>query len=437
MIIKLLIYNILFPVAFVLYLPFFVRKLMRRGGWRRGFGERFGFFSRDQRNRLRELRRPVWLHAVSVGEVVAAIGFIEYWRQTRPELDFVLSTTTTTGHRMAQSKLPERTELIYSPIDFFLPVLRTLRLVNPRALIIFEVEIWPSLITLAAGRNIGIALVNGRFSDRSACGYARHRWFFRSLFKLFNCICVQSDADADRVRRVMGQPAPVYVCNTMKFDLTPASAVDSATPLLDQAFSDIAPDQRLVWVAGSTHAGEEDLLLRIFNNLRSQFPGLRLVLVPRHSERTARVEQCLRQHGLTYCRRSLLGQSPPAADCEVLLVDTTGELMGFYAAADLVYVGNSMAGNQGGHNIIEPALFEKAIVHGRGMNNFRLVTALFKQEKACMEAADEEELQTILTGLMENPGQRAKLGRAAREVVKKYRGAMAKTLSCLEQCWNG
>ncbi len=434
---KILLYNLVFPFAFLVYLPFFLQKMWHRGGFTSDFWERFGFFSQEQRRRLDRLSKPVWLHAVSVGEVVAAIGFIERWRERKPEQEFVLSTTTTTGYATARQRLPERVVLIYSPLDFFFPVIRGLRLVKPSMLVIFEVEIWPNLISLASLFKIPIALVNGRLSDRSALGYARHRWFFRPLLKRFNCICVQSEDDAERVKRVTGLNAPVYVCNTMKFDQVAKPDIADLSGLLNHVFSDVSVSERIILTAGSTHPGEEDLLLRVFRDLKIRFPGLRLVLVPRHSERSAEVEGYLRNHQLTYRRRSQLPvvavENGGDIGAEVLLVDTTGELMSFYAVSDIVYVGKSLGGNRGGHNIIEPALFGKPIIHGADMDNFRLVASLFKREDGCREVANEDQLRGTLIDLLERPDHRVKLGRRALRLVEKYRGAMDKTLKHLEQ----
>jgi 3-deoxy-D-manno-octulosonic-acid transferase len=430
---RLIFYNLLFPIAFVLYLPFFVRKLIKRGGAKNGFGERFGIFSAKKRQELRALNRPVWIHAVSVGEAVAACSFIQRWKETDPELDFVLSTTTTTGHAVAEKKRPEGVTVLYCPLDFFVFVLRSLMLVRPRILVIFEVEMWPNLITLAKLLKIPVTLVNGRMSDRSARGYSRHRWFFKPLFNRLDCICVQSEDDAERIKRVAGLQAPVYVCNTMKFDQVPDCDAANVSTDLERAFG---TGERRVWTAGSTHPGEEHLVITTFQALKKRFPSLKLVLVPRHHERSAEVIDVLREHNVNY--RCLVDNPeletsnvPEDESADVLLVNTTGALMGFYAAADVVLVGKSLAGNAGGHNIIEPAIFGKPIVHGAHMENFRLVVRLFERDKATRIVESDTDLRRVMTELLEDENLRQRLGQKARAVVERHRGAVDKTLKQL------
>lgn len=426
----LLLYNLLFPVVMLAYLPVFAWRQFRRGNFLPRCGERFGLYANAQRAALKRLRAPVWVHAVSVGEVVAALGFIRRWQERHPEQEFVLSTTTTTGQATAQAKLPERVRLIYCPFDFPLAVLSALRTIRPALLVIFEVEYWPNLISMAAARGTKVVLVNGRMSDRSGKGYRRHRWFFAPLFRKFTLFCMQGEEDAARLRAVLDDGAPVQVCNTMKFDQVPDVAVQDKSPVLDAAFG---PGPRVVWTAGSTHPGEEDLVARIFLNLKAAHPELKLVLVPRHVERTAAVEEVLRKHGLRYrLLKPAAGTPAEAAPADVLLVNTTGELMGFYGAADITYVGKSLAGNTGGHNIIEPAIFGKPILHGAHMENFRMVADLFHQRRAAVEITDDTGLEPALRRLLDDPPARNDLGHRARGLVEEQRGAMDRTITALE-----
>jgi 3-deoxy-D-manno-octulosonic-acid transferase len=423
----LFLYNLFFPVLFLLYLPFFVGKLLRRGNYRHHFGERFGFYSKEQRERLRALNEPVWIHAVSVGEAVAAISFIKTWQLRAPQQKFVLSTTTTTGHLMAEKKLPAGVVLVYCPLDYWPVVGRALTLIRPRMLVIFEVEFWPTLISRAVTRGIPVTLVNGRLSDRSARGYAKHRWFFGPLFSKLSVFCMQSDTDGERVSSVVGSAVPVHVCDTMKFDQIPDCKPGGAAAQLDRFFG---PGERVVWTVGSTHPGEEALVADVFAKLKPEFPQLRLVLVPRHTERTAEVEEILRQRDLSYAL--LNGAGEPAGAVDILLVNTTGELMKFYASADLVYVGKSLAGNQGGHNIIEPAIFGKAILYGHHMENFRHVAAIFRQHGAALELDGDQALAPAMEKLLGSAEAREDLARKSREVVERYRGAINRTIDILE-----
>ncbi len=427
----LFLYNLLLPAALLVYLPVFIYKQLKRGNVLRNFGERFGVFSRTQHAALKRLHNPVWIHAVSVGETVAALGFIRRWQQRNPELDFVLSVTTTTGHAMAEKKLPDGVCLIYCPVDFPLAVRRALRLVRPRMLVIFEVEIWPNLVAAAVRRGAEVVLVNGRMSDRSARGYRRWRWFFGPTFRRFSLFCMQSDEDVKRIRAVIGDAVPAISCNTMKFDQVPDMDTRAKAELLDAAFG---PAPRRVWVAGSTHAGEETLIAEVYDRLKQAAPDLKLVLVPRHQERTVEVEEVLKARGLNYCLRQPVEGSPePDGARDVLLVNSTGELMSFYAAADIAFVGKSLAGQAGGHNIIEPAIFGKVVTHGSAMGNFRLVVDIFREAEAAIEVPADAALLQVMLRLIDDPAECAELGRRARQVVEKCRGAMDRTIDALEK----
>jgi 3-deoxy-D-manno-octulosonic-acid transferase len=423
----LFLYNVVFAVAFVLYLPFMYLKLRRRGGVTKEYWQRFGRFTTEEKARLAKLSGPVWIHACSVGETVAALTFIRRWQEREPDVQIVLSTTTTTGHALAAKKKPESVELIYCPIDFYFFVRATLNAVKPSLIVIFEVEIWPNLILQSKSRGIPLALANGRMSDKSSRGYAKHRWLFRKLFGAFSTLCVQSQDDAERVRRVLD--ADVHVCNTMKFDQIPDTNQDETGAQaiqteLDRAFG---TDERLVFVAGSTHGGEEELMADTVRDLRQDIPALRMVLVPRHVERRPEVEAALKERGLSY---RLLKDDPSGGTepVDVLIVNTTGELMNYYAAADVVFVGKSLGGNEGGHNIIEPAIFGKAILHGVNMQNFRDVARIFREAEAAIEVADDAGFAPALRTLLTDASKRDTLAQRSRAVVEEQRGAIDRTL---------
>ncbi len=414
-------------------MPFYIVKQIRRGGLSRAYAERFGWFGRQQKARLQALDRPVWIHAVSVGEVVAAVTLINEWRAKAPQCCFVLSTTTTTGHALARKKLPEDVPLIYCPIDCFVFVLRAVRLVRPSLLLLLEVEIWPNLIWVASRRGIPLVLANGRLSERSAARYVRHRWFFQDIFQRFSLLCVQSDTDAARVRSAHGGPgAPIRVSGTMKFDQVPEPDQQGRETLLARVFG---PNRKHVFTAGSTHPGEEKLVLDAFLEVRKRVPTLKLILAPRHHERAAEVEELLQKLGISYHLLSTcLDATAPVNDpADVLLVNTTGELMNLYAVSDVVFVGKSLAGNAGGHNIIEPAIFAKPILHGPDMDNFRTVAHLFQRANASVQVQNGQELQKSLADLLEDREKAARLGERARQVVDAGRGATAMTV---QECEN-
>jgi 3-deoxy-D-manno-octulosonic-acid transferase len=428
----LLIYNLVFPLIFLCYLPFYALHLRRRGGLTADYWQRFGFFSKKRAKALQALDQAVWIHAVSVGETVAALTFIARWRERRPHEAMVFSCGTATAFATAAKKLPPGVELIYCPMDFFWAVRRALSLIRPRLLVIFEVEIWPNLILMAKKRGSQVVLVNGRMSDKSSRGYARWRQIFQPIFDAFAAICVQTDSDAERVARVIGQDSRIHVCDTMKFDQVPDVHNRDLQPLFDECFGS---GERLIFTAGSTHSGEEELVCRAYKELRAEFPQLRLVLVPRHHERSGEVEEMLRSEGLSWrLLKPANAQSNTSkeAPVDLLLVNTTGELMNFYGASDIAYVGKSLAGQHGGHNIIEPAIFGKAILHGVNMENFRAVAALFQEHHAAIAVARDEDFTPTLRRLLAQPAEREALGAAARQLVDRYRGAIDRSLDRID-----
>jgi len=426
----LLFYSILFPIVFLFYLPFYAVHFIRRGGLTVDFWERFGIFPAAVKKRLKALKAPVWLHAVSVGETVEAISFIQIWLQRHPDEELVFSCGTSTAFATALKKMPPQVVVIYCPLDCWWMVRHALNLVRPRLLAIFEVEIWPQLIRQAARRGVKVVLVNGRMSDKSSAGYARWGFIFRPIFRSFAALCMQTEDDAARVRRVIGEDVRIHAVGTVKFDQIPDKGGQDTSDALTRAFGD---SERLVFCAGSTHPGEEALMCRAIKEVRQACPSLKMVLVPRHAERGAEVVKVIEGAGLTWQSVKLVeGASPCAAPVDVLLVNTTGQLTGFYQTADICFVGKSLCGQSGGHNIIEAAIFAKAIIYGSHMENFRQVDAIFQAEKAGLVVDGDEAFIEALKNLATNAAMRAELGTNARRTVDRHRGAIARTLDIID-----
>ena len=413
------VYDLLLPLLCLLYEPFYRRRLAkRREEYASGFPERRGRYTADKSAALSALKQPIWIHAVSVGEVAAAISLMRAW----PDRDFVLSTTTNTGQAAARKKLPEGVVLIYFPWDHSRWLRRAFAAINPSLIIIMEVEIWPGLLTQAERAGVPVTLANGRVSDRSFCGFRKHAWLYRHLFAKFACICAQTDEDAHRYRE--SGASEVQVCNTMKFDQVPDSEGADMSAMIAAAFADSA--EPVLFVGASTHAGEEALLVRAWQTLVAEFANLRLILVPRHVERMLEIAAELDAIGVSYGTRSQNSSG------DIFVMDTTGELMNLLAAADIVFVGKSLAGNAGGHNIIEPAIFGKAILHGAAMDNFRDVAEIFQRDTSAIQLPDDDALICELRKLLADPAERGRLGAAARATVEANRGAIAATITHFE-----
>ena len=419
------IYNLIFPLAFVFFVPGMIVKLIRRPGYKRTFMERFAVFSMAKKKRLKEYQGAVWVHAVSVGETVIAAALIDKWQQAHPERKFVLSTTTTTGQELARKKTNDDVVVIYCPIDFIFFVRRVLSLVKPVMLVIFETEIWPNMIAEARKSGAKVALVNARMSDRSARGYYRWRAFFRPLLEQFNIIGVQTQQDKERFAAVAPQAA-IKVMHNMKFDQEVPAGFKSVN--LNSYFGN---DEHQILLAASTHPGEEKLIAEVFSAIKADFPELRLVIVPRHAERGGEIVKILTQLNLPFRRRSE-DDGTEKNDVEVLLADTTGEMLGLMQSSDVVIMGKSLAGQNEGHNIIEPALLGKAIVTGNVLKNFRFILNVFKENNALVTIDCDEQLADVLKELFGDVKRREELGSKARQVIEVQRGATNNTIKSLE-----
>jgi 3-deoxy-D-manno-octulosonic-acid transferase len=423
-------YNVLFNIGFAVCAPFYFLKMRRRGNWRRGFSQRFALYDALLKQALTN-RRVIWLHAVSVGEVNLCTQIIRSLEPRLPNHKLVVSTTTSTGMAELQQRLPAHISKIYYPIDRRKHVLRALGLLRPEAMVFIEAELWPNMLWLLQSRGIPHFLVNARISDRSFRGYRRAGFIFRRLFAGFTGVGVQSEADARRLEALGCRPETIEVLGSLKFDSAKVHerrAVD--VPALFRQLA--VPDDALVVVGGSTHAGEEAILAAAASRLRAKFPKLFLVVVPRHHERGAEAGREVAAHGAKFVFRSEImaatQRAPGEVDC--LVVNTTGELRYFYERADVVFVGKSLTA-EGGQNPIEPAALGKAVIFGPHMQNFPQIVPQFVARKAVRQVADAVALERALEELIANPELRAELGERARDVVQENQGGIEKTVDMI------
>jgi len=422
-------YNALFVTGFTLMLPRYLWRMCRRGGYAKGFAQRFARYDEKILSKL-ETRRRIWVHAVSVGEVYVALRFMEAYRNQHDNMAFVLTTNTSTGHRIAEARLHADDVLLYFPVDLPVFVNRVLDRVRPEALVLTECELWPNLIRLTDKREVPIVLLNGRVSNSSYRGYRLCRRLFRNLLQRFALILVQGEQDGSRILDLGARPERTHVLGTAKYDVATkdTSKMDLIRDILDAAgFPTDAP----VLVGGSTWPGEEHVLLEAYAHLHESVNNLKLVLVPRHFERAAEVERELKTAGVSYVKRSALEpgrRSERPAD--VLLLDSTGELVGVYAHASVIFVGKSLT-NHGGQNIIEPALFGKPVLFGPNMENFPVVVQDFLAADAAIQVTDEEELEVRIRELLSDPEVAAALGARAAELVISKRGCVERSVELI------
>jgi 3-deoxy-D-manno-octulosonic-acid transferase len=433
-------YNILFPFVYLLMTPYYVVRMWRRGGYGKGFMQRFGLLDRETRAELSALHaagadddrcRPVWIHAVSVGEIQIALRFIEAWIADEPDTVFVVTTTTSTGHRVMETQKPAGVILLYFPVDTPLIMARSLTRLMPRLVVLVECEIWPNLIRECSRRSIAIGILNGRLSDNSYRGYCRFRRFAANVMGRIDMVCTQDEEDARRYRDLGA--GHVRVVGSAKYDVAQVGADDAAIAREILQKLGVEQDRPLV-VGGSTWAGEEDALLSAFDQLLRIDERALLVLVPRHFERSGAIEEAIRKKSLRYFRRSQLEtdvqEQPGGDELQVLLVDTVGELRSFYAAATVIFVGKSLT-QHGGQNLVEPAAYGKPVVVGPNMENFRTVTRDLLNADAILQVADEAGLVQRLSELLVSGVARTSYGDRAARLVEGKRGSLQRSAEIL------
>lgn len=424
------IYNLLFTIFFGLSAPFYFVKMWRRGGWRRGFGERFGRYSAKVKQSVTN-SHVLWVHAVSVGEVNVCAQLIRALEPRIPNAKIMVSTTTSTGMRELRRRLPGHIGKIYYPVDFRGVVSRAMRTLHPEAIILVEAEVWPNFLWRARESRVPVFLVNARMSEKSCRRYSIFSFLFRPLFASLAGVGVQHDEDAKRLVRLGCPPDHVHTVGQLKFDSTRVDArpvIDVRTLLKQLGVGDNAP----ILVGGSTHAGEERILAGIAKRLRIRFPDLFLILVPRHQERGREVGRELSAAGVKFTYRTEISRDTQLmpGERECLLVNTTGELRYFYEAATVIFVGKSLTA-QGGQNPIEPAALGKAILFGPNMQNFASIAETFVSQGGAVRVNDERHLENEIDRLLTDASHRSELGRNALAVVRENSGAMERTVEMI------
>jgi 3-deoxy-D-manno-octulosonic-acid transferase len=422
-------YSVVLVAFFAVMSPYLVYQAVRYRKYIANLPQRLGYlpvsFNLDA-------DESIWIHAVSVGEVLTARALLPALRERYPKLRLFLSTTTLTGQQIARNNLQYVDEVFYFPFDFAFIVNRTLRLVRPRLFIMVETEIWPNLLRACARAGVKTMLVNGRISSRSYPRYRLARPFFRRVLLHVDRFCMQSDESARRVIDIGADRRRVSVTGSLKFD----SLELPGTPSGDRGryrvlrYFRIAPDRPVV-IAASTRKGEEVAVLEAFQRIRATMTSALLIIAPRKPQQFDEVERLARRAGWNVARRSELRvDAEPAHD--VVVLDTVGELAQLYQVATAVFVGGSLV-DTGGHNILEPAVFGKPIVFGPHMQNFAEIARTFLDNGAAIQVRTGRELGPVLLDLLGDPVRRASLGAAARALVEANRGARTKSLAAIAQ----
>lgn len=419
-----LIYNLLWPVGLLFFLPGYLAKMFRRGGYRRKFGQRLGFYSAESRRCLRD-KHPTWIHAVSVGEIVMALKLAEELRALRPDLKCVLTTTTTTGLALAEKSVPEWMQVLYAPLDFWPVMRRAFRVIAPQRIVLIEAEVWPNLVTEARKRDIPIVLANARLSPRSEKRFRRFRFFVRATFRQLDLVLVPSSEDAERWKNLGVKSARIHAVGNIKYDVSNPRHPSGEVQRLIKTVA-----TRSILFGGSTHRGEEKILIHAFCALRDEFPNLFLVLGPRHVERAREIEADLRSCNLRSSRRSAFGEGVEWSDC--LLIDTTGELSDWYEIATVVFIGKSLTAH-GGQNPAEAISARKPVLFGPHMENFASLAKQLIAKNGAVCVQDLPELIDTSRRLLHDAAAREQLVSNALRVLQPHRKATARTAGLIEK----
>lgn len=381
--------------------------------------EKFGFFD------LSFILQPstfIWVHAVSVGEVMAAMPLLRKLKSAYPQTTIVLSTITDTGQNVAREKSPHGTIVVYLPFDIPVILRSVIHMLNPALFIIIETELWPNLLRLLKKSGILVILLNGRISDRSFRGYRMISFFMRKVLTSVDCFGVQNEEYAERLRRLHADSGTIHVLGSFKFDADPPAHIPEWAKVIGQPSI----------LAGSTHEGEEELIVSAYTNLRKDFPDLNLVIAPRHPERFGRVENILSKLGVPFLKRSDLIVKPQAGTIHgtIILLDSVGELPALYGISSIAIIGKSFKG-EGGQNPLEPAYWGVPVICGPHMENFPVVGEFYRAGAAIR--VNEVELPNALRELILSPEKAKEMGLRARDVYRRNAGAVDRAMTLIEQ----
>ena len=422
-----LLYSVATLIALVALSPYFLYQALRHKKYVGSLGERLGYLPVA----LNLDGEPsIWIHAVSVGEVLSTRPVIDELRKRYPSLRLFLSTTTRSGQQIARRSITDVDGIFYFPFDWPFTVRRTLSIVRPKLFVMVENEIWPTMLRECRRRGIKTIVINGRISARSFPRYRLIRPFFKRVLADIDRFCVQGEETAGRLVSLGAERSRLSITGSLKFDALDATPLPGRGPARVLRFFRMSPN-RPVLIAGSTMRGEDEAVIHAFNRVRVTPGGANalLIIAARHPERFDEVERLCKSEGLATVRRSELPiDAEPRADAVIL--DTIGELAHLYQIATAVFVGGSLV-PAGGHNILEPALYGKSIVFGPHMENFNEIAETFLLNRAAIQVHNPRELETALVGLLGDPVRRARLGAAARALIDTNRGAKDRTLAVI------
>lgn len=417
--------RLFYTTVYYLIIPFVLIRLLWRSrhtaDYRKRWSERFGYVARNTH------QQNIWVHAVSVGETIAAIPLVNALIKQYPNYHFIVTTTTPTGSALVTKHLDNRVTHTYAPFDVPSAVSRFLKRSNIKLCIIMETELWPNLLLICNKQNVPILLANGRLSEQSSKRYHIIRRLTKQMLSAYHTVAAQGVLDGERYLQLGLDPKKLVITGNIKFDLQiPAELIQQGKAIKEKIGND-----RRVLIAASTHEGEDAIILNAFQKIRVTIPDLFLIIAPRHPDRFQKVSDLCSQMHFEIATRSQ--QTTITSKTDVLLVDTIGELQMIYAAADIAFVGGSLV-PVGGHNLIEPAALGLPILTGTHLHNFTEISKLLQNAGAAQIVTNADEIADAVIALCSAKELCEKIGRCAKETIEANRGALQKHLECIEQC---
>lgn len=423
-----LFFNICYFFLLLIFSPFLLYSALFKGKYREGFGEKF--LGKAPVLEKKKSGRRVWIHAVSVGEVNLAATILKEFERRHPDFEFVISSTSHTGMELARKKFAGRT-VFYAPLDFSWAVRRALKRVQPDFLVLIELEIWPNLLLTAEKLGVPVVVMNGRLGEKSFRNYSRIRPVMRRVMRTLTLVTAQDEASAERFRSLGVAPEKVFNVGSIKYDGAQSDRQNEKTRRLARLWN-VEPTDR-IFLAGSTQEPEEEMAVEVFRRLAPTHPELRLILVPRHPERFAEVEKLLEKTEFQTQRRTDLSETPEEnGRAQILLVNTIGELGGWWGTSFVGFVGGSM-GSRGGQNMLEPAAFGTCVSFGPNTWNFRDIVKKLLTHDAAVVVHDVDEMTEFVRRTLEDADFARTLGQNASRLVASQQGALKKTLDHFDQ----
>lgn len=425
-------YNILLHLVFIILFPYFIFKSIVTGKYRKNFFSRLGFWT-DTGNEGFE--KKVWFHSVSVGETRAVIPLLKKFKEKNPKTKIYFSTVTLTGNEVAGKEGEGLIDcLFYLPFDFSWVVKKVVNKIGPDVFIIVEKEIWPNILKTLNKKEIPIAVINGIVSERSFGKYLKLNFFFKKVFSMINVFLSVTDEDAKRAMMLGVKEEHVLVAGNIKFDMDFNVNENEIENIKKELFIN---DPDIIFTAGSTHKGEEEIILNLFNELKDRYENLKLVIAPRHPQRFSEVEKLINDNKLKCIKRKeAAGSKEDKKEERIILLNTIGELAKIYSFSDFCFVGGSMVEGIGGHNIMEPAFFKKPAIYGHHIKSYEYMANMLEKGAGGVRACNIEELKNMVKSFLDTPSLAVKIGESGKRVVEQNKGAMGTTITLIEKLIN-